>query len=61
MDLRFGAIDTTNANEKRERGKKETIRKDPNSSNIYRNILNVKNVCMKMHEHVTCKVKKKTS
>ena len=32
-DLRFGAIDTTNVN-KRERGKKETIRKAPNSSNI---------------------------
>ena len=33
MDLRFGAIDTTNVN-KRERGKKETIKKAPNNSNI---------------------------
>ena len=42
-----------------EKEKKETIRKAPNSSTIQRNILNVKNVCMKMHKHVTCKVKKK--
>ena len=33
MDLRFGAIDTTNVN-KREMGKKETIKKAPNNSNI---------------------------
>ena len=32
-DLCLGDIDTTNVN-KRERGKKETIRKAPNSSNI---------------------------
>ena len=33
MDLRFGAIDMTNVN-KREREKKETIRKALSSSNI---------------------------
>ena len=33
MDLSFGAIDMTNVN-KREGGKKETIKKAPNSSNI---------------------------
>ena len=33
MDLRFGAIDMTNVN-KRERGKKETIKKALNSLNI---------------------------
>ena len=33
MDLHFGAIDMTNVN-KRERGKKETIKKAPNSTNI---------------------------
>ena len=53
MDLHFGAINTTNVN-KRERGKKETIRKAPNSSNIA-SILKKEYVWMGMHEHVICK------
>ena len=44
MDLRFGAIDMTNVN-KRERGKKDTIRKAPNSSNIV-SIMKKEYVCM---------------
>ena len=43
-DLRFGAIDMTNVN-KRERRKKETIKKAPNSSNIA-SVLKRKYVCM---------------
>ena len=53
MNLHFGAIDTTNLN-KRERGKKETVKIAPNSSNIT-NILKKEYVCMGMHEHVICK------
>ena len=44
MDLRLGAIDMTNINNK-ERGKKETIKKAPNSSNIA-SILKREHVCM---------------
>ena len=44
MDLRFGAIDATNVN-KRERGKKETIKKAPNSSNIA-SIMKKEYICM---------------
>ena len=44
MNLHFGAIDTTNVN-KRERGKKETVRKAPNSSNIA-SIMKKEYVCM---------------
>ena len=44
MDLRFSAIDTTNVN-KRKMGKKETIKKAPNSSNIA-SILKKEYVCM---------------
>ena len=54
-DLRLGAIDTTNVN-KRERGKKETIRKDPNSSNIA-SILKRKYICM--GNAWTCDMQKK--
>ena len=54
VDLHFGAIDTTNVN-RRERGKKETIRKAPNNSNIA-SILKKEYVCMGMHEHVICKI-----
>ena len=43
-DLCFSAINTTNVN-KRERGKKETIRKAPNSSNIA-SILKIEYICM---------------
>ena len=53
MDLCFSAIDKTNVN-KREKGKKVTIRKAPNSSNIT-SILKNEYVCMGMHEHVICK------
>ena len=44
MDLRLGAIDMTNVNN-RERGKKETLRKAPNSSNIA-SILKREYVCI---------------
>ena len=44
VDLRFGAIDATNVN-KRERGKKETIKKAPNSSNIA-SIMKKEYICM---------------
>ena len=50
VDLRFGAIDMTNVN-KRERGKKETIRKAPNSSKITRYIekgVHMHGECMNM-------------
>ena len=40
--------------QERERGKKKTIKKVPNSSNIA-SILKMEYVCMGMHEHVTCK------
>ena len=53
VDLNFGAIDTTNVN-KRERGKKETVKRVPNSSNIA-SILKKEYVCMGRYEHVTCK------
>ena len=51
--FRFGAIDMTNIN-KRERGKKKTIRKAPNTFQIA-SILKIEYVCMGMHGHVTCK------
>ena len=53
VDLRFGAIDTLMLTREREGGggKKETLRKVPNSSNIH------KYIECKKHEHVTCKVK----
>ena len=44
MDLRFGVVDMTNIN-KRESGKKETIRIAPNSSNIA-SILKKEYACM---------------
>ena len=44
MDLRLDVINTTNINNK-ERGKKETIRKAPNSSNIA-SILKREYICM---------------
>ena len=44
VDLRFGAIDMTNVN-KREKGKKETIRKAPNSS-IIASIMKKEYICM---------------
>ena len=53
VDLRFGAIDTLMLTREREGGggKKETLRKVPNSSNIH------KYIECKKHEHVMCKVK----
>ena len=45
VDLRLGAIDTTNVNRKREREKEKTIRKVSSKSNIT-NILKRKYICM---------------
>ena len=55
VDLRFGVINMTNVN-KRERGKKETIRIAPNSSNIA-SILKKEYVCM--GNAWTCDMQKK--
>ena len=55
VDLHFSAIDMTNVN-KRERGKKETIRKAPNSSNIA-SILKREYVCIE--NAWTCDMQKK--
>ena len=54
MDLRLGAIDTTNVTNRRRREKK-TIRKYPKQFNI-KKILKRRTNAWKMHEHVTCKV-----
>ena len=45
MDLRLGAIDTTNVN-KIERGRKETIKKAPKRFKYNKYIEKVENVCM---------------
>ena len=52
VDLRLGAIDTTNVNEKRGR-ERETIKKVPTHFKYNKYI--EKRVCM--HEHVTCNIK----
>ena len=55
VDLCFGAIDMTNVN----RTEMEIERQSEKSQTfqIYTNILTIRYVCMKMHEHVMCKVK----
>ena len=56
VDLRLGAIDTTNINRKREREKENTIRKVPSKSNIT-SILKREYVCM--GNAWTCDMQKK--
>ena len=56
VDLRLGAIDTTNVNRKREREKEKTIRKVPSKSNIT-SILKREYVCMGNAR--TCDMQKK--
>ena len=56
-DLRLGAIKADQR--KRRKGEREREReKSPKTvQNISKNILKGKNVCMGMHEHVTCNIK----
>ena len=58
VDLRLGAIDTTNVNRNKGRKRKEQSEKSQATS-IISNILKRRYVCMgnawEMHEHVTCK------
>ena len=56
-DLRLGAIDTTNVNRERERGRKGDNQKSPKTVQIYQDILKKEYVCVKMYKHMTCKVK----
>ena len=57
VDLRLGAIDTIKVNRReREREKERDNQKSPKHFK-YTQILNARYVCMKMHKHVTCKVK----
>ena len=57
VDLRLGAINTTNINRKRREREKQSEKSQ--AVQIYQNILNKEYVCMGMHEHVTSN--KKTS
>ena len=54
MDLHLGAIDTTNIN-KREWGKKETIRKVPKQFKYNKYVEKKVRMHGGMHEHVICK------
>ena len=55
VDLCLGAIEQTNAR-KREKRRKKDNQKSTNKI-IYQNTKNWRYVCIKMHEHVTCKYK----
>ena len=55
MDLRLGAIDTTNVNKNRkgkERDNQKSSKTVHNSKNMWKDV----QMHGKMHEHVTCKV-----
>ena len=53
--LTFRCHDATNVN-KRERAREKHVEKHQTQS-IYKDIENVRYVCMKMHKHVMCNIK----
>ena len=58
MDLRLGAIDTTNVNRFRRRKKKrEEQSKKSQAVQIYQIYRKESTYAWEMHEHVTCKIK----
>ena len=56
MDLRLGAIDTTNVNRFRGRRREEQSKKSQ-AIQIYQIYEKESTYALQMHEHVTCKIK----